>query len=718
MKNIIWLSDALDDTSKLGGKASSLRTLFRRGLPVPNAFVVLANVKTLSPELESALLEGFDKLETKEVAVRSSALSEDGIADSWAGQFETYLNVTRDKLIDSVQKCWASVGNERSQAYASARGQEAEADIAVVVQAMIPSELSGVMFSRDPRGDKEDTIVIEAAKGLGEKLVQGEVDPDEYVVDRNTMKILDSKLQDNTALLSHRQVKELADYVMRIETLYGEPQDVEWAIVGNKTYILQARPITTLQHITTDSLIPTWKDQLLFRWGPVPGELYYMNDYVDALEEVVKADVIDYFPEMLVVFQHGEVLYVCKQAEWDNMAQAWFRALLAEPDQITKQRQDYDKAVETKHAFEQKLAETMLNNLSKDQLVTLLQQYYDVLQAFWRPTIPMELANYGSADVLNKMLSDKVADQKERSSLSNNLLLPTNYTYSQEEEFELANATDLKAHTEKWQWLTNSYAGPQDIGEDFFISRKAKLDGDIKAKTSKEFARQKASQEQMIKKYSLDPEIVSTSKIMVNAMLWQDNRKAELLKSVMWKSRLLDRAIQLVDKTKEELNHMPVAGIIALLTGNTTEPYAGYRFKGVEVVKLTPAQNNLGWELYAYHTLRQQMDGVQGVVASRGPQLITHGHVTIVLDPKSKLNFPIGNILVAQMTTPDYIFFMRKASAIVTDTGGITSHAAIVSRELNVPCIVGTKNATTLFRAGDLLQVNTLHGTALRIKKA
>lgn len=88
-----------------------------------------------------------------------------------------------------------------------------------------------------------------------------------------------------------------------------------------------------------------------------------------------------------------------------------------------------------------------------------------------------------------------------------------------------------------------------------------------------------------------------------------------------------------------------------------------------------------------------------------------------MLDPKIEIVFPDGSILVAQMTTPDYIFYLRKASAVIADTGGITSHAAVVSRELNIPCIVGTKNATRLFHTGNLLQANTLHRTVLRIKK-
>lgn len=718
MKNIVSLSDALDDTTKLGGKASSLRTLFRRGLPVPEAFVIPSNIKKLTHELEQELLEAFDKLASKQVAVRSSGLSEDGDEDSWAGQFDTYLNIERAGLLEAINKCWQSIGNERSKAYASARGQNTEADIAVIVQCMIPSELSGVMFSQDPRGDNENSIVIEATKGVGEKLVQGEVNPDEYIVNRDKLDVEGRKLQSKEALLTDDKAKELADYALRIEALYGIPQDIEWAMAGGKTYILQARPITTLQHAFLDSIIPTWKDQLLFRWGPVPGELYYMNDYVDALASVTKADKIDYFPEMLLVFQNSEVLYVCEQAKWDEMAEMWFKALLDDPDQVVKQRKDYDQAVEVKHMFERQLAQANIESLNKEQLSNLFQQYYDLLLSFWRPTIPTEMANYGSTAVLNELLAKHITDEKERSSASNALLLPTDFTYSQQEEFELARATDLRAHAEKWQWLTNSYVGPQELDYQFFVDRKSRLDTDVEAKTTKELADQKNTQQQIIETHNLSDGVVDTAKMIVDAMLWQDHRKSELLKSVLWKGRMLVRAAELLGKTEEELRSVPVKGVIALLQGDATEPYAGYRFNGTDVINLTQAQNNLGWELYAYHALRQNMDGVQGVVASRGSQLITHGHAVVVLDPKSKVDFPEGSILVAQMTTPDYIFFMRKASAIVTDTGGITSHAAIVSRELNVPCIVGSKNATSLFQTGDLLQVNTLHGTALRMKKA
>lgn len=722
MKTIVWLSEAADDAPMLGGKANSLRTLFRRGLPVPNGFVIPSSARPaggeVSAEFEHELLAAFDKLGSPKVAVRSSAAGEDGGEDSWAGQFETYLDIEKSGLLEAVQKCWDSVSNERSQAYAGARGLSEETLISVVVQAMVPRELAGVMFSRDPRGINSDSIVIEAARGVGEKLVQGEVDPDGYEVNRDDLKIISRSLQAKVALVNDGQLAELARYALQIETLFGNPQDIEWAMVDGKIFILQARPITTLEATAMAGRIPNWQDQLLFRWGPVPGELYYMNDYADAIIDIVQADKIASFPEFIVTFRNSEVLWVCEQAKMTAMGKGLFLEQLHNPKSVEKWHEEYDKALVKKQGFEANLAGTSLKDLEKVEVAELLWQYYEILMNFWRPTIATELSNYGSSEVLNEMLAKSISDPKQLAKVANLLLLPEDYTYSQLEEFELAKTRDVQAHAKKYSWLLNSYAGPKTLDEEFFLERKSKLSKDIKEEAGAALEKQELAKRAAIFEYGLSDEAQLAAKMIVEAMLWQDGRKAKFLQSVEWKGKLLERAAELLGEPIERLRQLPVKTVVGRLSGDEAETFIGYLIKGEDVTYLNQTQNDLSWELYAYHNLRQTMDGVQGVVAARGRQLITHGAAVIVLDPKTKVDFPEGSILVAQMTTPDYIFYMRKAAALVTDTGGITSHAAIVSRELNLPCIVGTKNASSLFKTGDLLQINTLHGTALRMKKA
>jgi len=224
---VLWLSDiSLDSLDRVGGKAASLGELTRNGLPVPPGFVVTADtyreflVDTgLDEELEDifavdpddsqalaeaaqtartlirqtevplsvreGILAAYDDMEASpSVAVRSSATAEDLPDASFAGQQDTYLNVTRESLVKRVRECWASLFTERASYYRQEQGfAHDKVDIAVVVQQMVEAEKSGVMFTSHPStGEKQ--VIIEAAWGLGEGVVSGSVTPDNYVIDR------------------------------------------------------------------------------------------------------------------------------------------------------------------------------------------------------------------------------------------------------------------------------------------------------------------------------------------------------------------------------------------------------------------------------------------------------------------------------------------------------------------------------------------------------
>jgi pyruvate,water dikinase len=208
------------------------------------------------------------------VAVRSSATAEDLPGASFAGQQETFLNVLGiADLLEAVQKCWASLFTPRAIYYRSRQGfEDSQVNIAVVVQQMIPSEKAGVMFTSHPVTGEQETIV-EGSWGLGEAIVSGTVSPDKYVFDRRKGKVVDRVIgtkkvaivpmgkkgtkevelppeKQNSSVLSDDEVKKLAEFGTIAEDHYGNPQDVEWAIVKKEIFILQSRPITTIKQKT------------------------------------------------------------------------------------------------------------------------------------------------------------------------------------------------------------------------------------------------------------------------------------------------------------------------------------------------------------------------------------------------------------------------------------------------------------------------------------
>ncbi len=264
-----------EDISEVGGKGASLGEMTQAGISVPPGFVVTTQAfkdfytQEIPVDVREEILAAFDKLGAERVAVRSSAVAEDGTSASWAGQLESYLNVTRDGLIEAVRNCWNSIKSERALMY-SGRQDLKEEDLAVgvVVQKMVNSDASGVIFTANPITKNTEEIMIEAGYGLGEMLVQGMITPDNFLVDKATLYIrernIDSQLmmltfkddqnqevlvpkekQDKQAI-TDEQIIELAKLGKKIEAHYGKPQDIEWAIENGEIYIVQSRPITTL----------------------------------------------------------------------------------------------------------------------------------------------------------------------------------------------------------------------------------------------------------------------------------------------------------------------------------------------------------------------------------------------------------------------------------------------------------------------------------------
>ncbi len=298
--------------SEAGGKGASLGEMTKAGIPVPPGFVILASafnrfleetdltqevqaeldkvnykdinsvdgasakirafiLKAKMPkDLEKDIIADFKKLKTKFVAVRSSATAEDSSSASWAGELETYLNTTDKTLLLNVKKCWSSLFTPRAIFYRHEKKLlNTHVSVAVVVQQMVDSEISGIAFTVHPVTQDKNQIIIEAGYGLGEAIVSGSITPDSYVLDKRDYSMLDINIADQTKQivkgsgggtkwvavpkkqgsaqkLNGRQIVELAKVCHGIEKHYKFPCDIEWALNKGKFYITQSRPITTL----------------------------------------------------------------------------------------------------------------------------------------------------------------------------------------------------------------------------------------------------------------------------------------------------------------------------------------------------------------------------------------------------------------------------------------------------------------------------------------
>src|SRR6266852_1101357 len=220
----------------------------------------------------------FGSGESLPVAVRSSATAEDLPFASFAGQQDTYLNIVGvEAVLDAVRRCWASLWTDRAVSYRESLGlDQSSVKLAVVVQRMIESSVAGVLFTAHPVTGKRHQTVIDASPGLGEAVVSGATNPDHFVVNTTTGEIVECRLGDKRIIiqaipgggtrkieadarttescLSDAQVRTLAELGAQVEAHFETPQDIEWAIdASGQTFLLQARPITTLFPLPADA---------------------------------------------------------------------------------------------------------------------------------------------------------------------------------------------------------------------------------------------------------------------------------------------------------------------------------------------------------------------------------------------------------------------------------------------------------------------------------
>ncbi|ESQ75497.1 PEP/pyruvate-binding domain-containing protein [Asticcacaulis sp. AC402] len=257
----------------IGGKAATLWTL-GQAFAIPPWFAVTgpAFLENLTPEqrrafdagdamdglvlghdLHAAITAAVAQLSGKGslLAVRSSAIGEDGQSLSYAGQLRSYLNVAPDAVADHVLKVWASAFADNIAAYQTQRDQSSNTKIdrlvpAVLVQVMLAPQVAGVAFGCDPVTGNPDVCVVNATPGLGDRLVSGEVNGALYYVPRDPKALVVATEGGNDPLLTPAQLRAVEGLVRRTEAVLGRPQDVEWAIEGETLYLLQARPVTTL----------------------------------------------------------------------------------------------------------------------------------------------------------------------------------------------------------------------------------------------------------------------------------------------------------------------------------------------------------------------------------------------------------------------------------------------------------------------------------------
>lgn len=652
-----------NDANKAGGKWASLGEMTQAGIAIPPGFVVLAETfeefidsNNLRAEIQTILgkldhnnvgsiehasekiqelirsglisekiqkeIQKYTKtIKTDFVAVRSSATAEDGAEHAWAWQLDTYLNVPKTDIITKIQSCWASLFTPRALFYRSEKWLgDLHISVAVVVQSMVDAESAGVAFSVHPVTENTDEIVIEWSWWLGEAVVSGEVTPDSFVISKSSWEIISEHIAEkkkgifrNTngenewrdienrvqekPILTKKELSVLSQLIIKIENHYGFPCDIEWAYTNGKIYILQARPITTLQG-KTNNIKKDWVNIWSWSWS-----FLSCTDFASALSHEVKILWEAPFNNVRIFINNG------KSACWvpqDQKDMLWKKVadFYGNKKELEKICQLFRESVDDFLKFFEKIKHKKIENKN-------YRKMWDLIVSEYRLHIIIKyIVDYLEPKLLDKFLP----------------MLAEARVYA-EPVFE------------KSEELMNNW-----IDE---ITQKSKIESRyISCCTREEF--------QSAIKNNKYPDVWILAQRYVRSVIESDGKSQKI--------------------------H----------TGNEAENIFS------ELIDVA--------EDWSIHWSCAYPGKVQSIVR-------------IIHDPTADNIFHQGDILVTGMTRPEYIHLAKKSAGIITDAGGILSHAAITARELKIPCIIGTKNATKILKDGDLVEVDAENGVVKILEK-
>ncbi len=800
-----------NDAATAGGKGASLGEMTQAGIPVPSGFVVLANafekfitetdidveidaamhtvrhgeihtVDAASEKIKALILGAkmpvaiareikvnFKLLNSKFVAVRSSATVEDSASAAWAGQLESYLNTTDKDLLVNVQKCWASLFTPRAIFYRFEKfGKEThlqKISVAVVVQKMVESEMSGIAFSVHPVTQDYNQLIIEAGLGLGEAIVSGQITPDSYVVEKVPRRILDKNVVTQTRgmfrgkaggsewrdvpkehgeppTLSDSQIFELSDLILKIESHYGFPCDIEWAFEKEKFFIVQSRPITTLQKQMLPETILT---NTRFGIFPTVEDYKHDNGIVDKYLDYILANN-SWYPKgikshLLLMAPQGiaaasgvssvhEIGFKLGLATYHDQYMQWsydprdFKAIGHNLIQKNKKGSDWIEKYSNNFWKETEglisLAADIYWNLETADLELIRSKFVAVVDQAIRAQSYGYITEVSTITNDNYWIADYVQELAPhlKSEEINLLLQPSSLSFVNKYQGELKAAkTDkqLAKVLAKYYWVKGSY---------FDLPRL--VISDLK----KERAGLKTGKHELVDKKNLflkakNPNELTCFVGMIESLIAiQDERKANVLRlnyALQKLTELLTKKVkgwaaeELLDLTPEEVLNLidgkPTKDLKTSVKSRNKESVWVFVNEGYQITTESDHLEKLA-KIFEKTTLSNV---VKGYSASDG---CVRGRVKVVLAEDDFHKIELGDILVTSMTRPEFLPIMQKASAFVTNEGGITCHAAIVAREMKKPCIIGTKFATQVLKDGDLVEVDADKGIVKIIERA
>ncbi|QDP94985.1 hypothetical protein FOE78_02790 [Microlunatus elymi] len=777
------------DVELIGGKGLGLTALTAAGFPVPNGFVITTDAYrevvaaagltaadpaemraqlptiAISAPITEQILTGYARLKAAAVAVRSSATAEDLAGASFAGQYDSYLSLsTGQEVLDAVRNCWASLWTPRAVDYRAQHGaDDRRLAMAVVVQAMVPAQWAGVLFTADPVSGRRDRIVLEAVAGLGEALVSGTATGEHVDLDKTTLAVR-GEPGPGAAV-----VRELAELGLRVEQEFGGPQDLEWAYADGKIWLLQARPLTALRaepasgrssrrrgrrdRQSRPSPFAVTADHM--PQPPYPMDLaLFVRPVLRAVLGAIASTGLTTPPldEVLVEIDDGVVQVIPPKIGFDRRALLGVPAALPKVVGLLRTRTDVWRArsAETLLPLARRLDTEDLDRLSDAELLDRVGELFGTagrLSPSRFGAVPIGAAAEQVAALLLRPLVGTPRAKRLRADLMADLDCVTSRANA-----DLARLTRTVRDAPE---LLAAYRErePEELGERLAGSESGRqlllqVDRYLADYGYRELALLTVGQPSLRER----PEVVHT---LIKGQLERGDDQAPRDRAIRARAELAAEPGLIVgalrpvlgklfdtarDRTafREDSDYqlamVPSVARRLLLELGRRMVRRGALADPNDIAFLEPDELDLptdrtqelvarrkqareaalpGYSIIPAHLLGSAAAGqVRGTPASPGSYV---GIVRVVHDETEFATLRAGEVLVCPYTNPLWTPLFGLAGAVVVDSGGAASHAAIVAREYGIPAVMGTQNATRELIDGQRVLVDADRGTVTTV---
>jgi phosphohistidine swiveling domain-containing protein len=706
--------------SRVGGKAYNLACLAAAGLRVPRGVVVLTPAAAEDVRQAAAGLDG-------PFAVRSSGAAEDLASASFAGQYESVLGVSRADLPTVVRRVFASAGADRVAAYRNAMARDAAepgAGMAVLVQSMVAADAAGVAFTADPLTGDHDVAVVTAVCGLGEALVGGEAVGDEWVVRGDRAECRHSK-----GVIGADEARAVAALARRAEEIFGEPQDVEWAVAGGDVFMLQARPMTALPQPA--AWVPPHKGWWLrnFRlgeWLPEPVTPLFETWLLPSLGRgVAKELACD--SGLAMGFDDAIIngwYYTTPRPRAAGRPLPWqllrhpaavvelptILLLLLRPDRVAgalaRMSARWRQVLLPAYRSAVQQAEAAVGDAPPAALVGLVDGVAEVAGEYFWSVATLAGSQWKLEAVLARFVRAHIPGVEDSAQI-----LVTGLPGMQ------AGLPAHAVHSLDWYWPTAAelgHAAPGDRHRELAARREAMqtryravLAGDRRAR--RRFERLL----ELAQRYA----VVREQQTGLFTLGWPVLRRCALrLGAHLADQSLIGQAQDVFFLTRAELD-----AALAGAPAETLHAEAARRRTAWERQRRLVAPLELGTAPWlarvavdrAVAAARTGAAGADGAIVGQpaSPGRAT-GPVRVITDPADFDRFAAGEVLVARATAPAWTPLFGKAAAVVTDGGTLAAHASLVAREYGIPAVVATGDATARLHDGQVVTVDGGAGVA------